>query len=299
MIAVAVSFLLALYVLGPDAVSRFLLGFTVPRRAVLLTKSEEISRALVWAVSCLGLAFLWGRWSGAFAQAWRPDALRIFFSGLYSETFFRSNQAAWFASLRPVFWMNWTLLWRTYLLVILLSVVLTWMTQFYGVVWGRLPHGFVRELFTALVLPRVAQWHVLLSKLLLPNRRLVIQLDILTKSDKLYQGTFFDKALSADGSLISVTLASPKRFDRAAYTRAKDEGVHPNPAEFWKSIPTNMFVVMASDINTINFRYTQPVQHDRLQLDSPELRQLLEQIADKVNRVRAQEHGESTSASPS
>ena len=190
MIAVAVSLLLALYVLGPDAVSRFLLGLTVPRRSVLLTKSEEISRALVWAGTCFALAYLWARWTGALDTVWRPGSLRVFFSGLYSETFFHTNQDLWFRSAHDVFWMNWALLWRLYFLVLLLSAVLTIATQYYGWLRGRLPSAFLREVFTALVLPRVAQWHVMLSKLLLPDRRLVIYLDVLTKSDKLYQGRF-------------------------------------------------------------------------------------------------------------
>ena len=290
MIAVAVSLLFALYVLGPDAISRFLLGFTVPRRAVLLTRSEEVSRALVWAATCLGLAYLWAKGTGALAEVWRPQALRICVSGLYSETFFRTNQDAWFRSLHDVFWMNWTLLWRTYVFVLLLSVALTLATQYYGWVSGRLPSDGLREVFTAIVLPRVAQWHVLLSKLLLPDRSLVIYLDVLTKSDKLYQGMLFDKALAADGSLISLTLAQPKRFDRRGYVEAKGAGGQPNAVQFWKTIPTNMFVVMASDINTINFRYATPQKADeKLETGPPELRKLLDMIADEVNAMRTRE----------
>ncbi len=290
MIAVAVSLFFALYVLGPDAVSRFLLGFTVPRRAVLLTRSEEVSRALVWAGTCLGLAYLWARWSGALDRVWRGESLRVFFAGVYSEFLFRQSPGSWFSSLHDLFWMNWVLLWRLYVIVVLLSIALTFATQYYGWISNRLPGDGLRQVFTAIVLPRVAQWHVLLSRLLLADRSLVIYLDVLTKSDKLYQGTFFDKALAADGSLISVTLASPKRFDRRSYVQAKEAGGQPEAGDFWKEIPTNMFVVMASDINTINFRYAPPQSLGRrLRTDPPELRQLLDAIADQVNAMRARD----------
>ena len=85
-------------------------------------------------------------------------------------------------------------------------------------------------------------------------------------------------------------MAQPKRFDRRGYIAAREAGEEANAAEFWKSIPTNMFVVMASDINTINFRYAPPPsRHRRLRTDPPELRLLLDTIADQVNAMRATE----------
>lgn len=299
MIAVAVSLLFALYIIGPDAVSRFLLAFTIPRRSILLTRGEEISRALVWSAVCFTFAWYWARWTGAWALVWHPASAKLFFAGLYSEAVFRADPDGWFRSARDVFWMNWTLLWRLYAGVVLLSITLTLLTVYYGLVRTRLPGRLLRQLFTAVVLPRVAQWHVLLSKLLLADRTLVITLDVLTKSDKLYQGVLFDKGLAADGSLISVTLALPKRFDRLAYVKAKDSGTKPDSATFWKTIPTEMFVIMASDINTINIRHVPPSSRvGSLKADSPELRQLLETIADQVNRMRREEAGIEVTTSP-
>lgn len=290
MIAVAVSLLFALYVLGPDAFSRFVIGLTVPRRAVVLTRSEEISRALIWAAISFFFAYVWCRAGGAWADVWRPEAFRTCFAGLYSERFFEAHQDVWFGSLHQVLVANFRLLWRLYFCVLLLSITLTLLTHFYGIVRDRLPDwGWLKNGFAALVLPRVAQWHVYLSRLLLGDRRLFISLDILTKSDKLYQGELAEKALAGDGTLVSVTLAAPKRFDRVAYVKAKEAGEAPAAEAFWKPIPTNMFVVMGSDINTINLRYLPRDRSVRgLKSGSPDLTDLLKMIAEQVKAAQAQ-----------
>lgn len=288
MIAVAVSLVFALYILGPDAFSRFVVGLTVPRRAVILTRSEEVSRALIWAAISFFFAYVWCRAGGTWAEVWRPGALRLCFAGLYSEAFFRAHQDAWFGSLHQVLWLNFSLLWRLYVSVLVLSVILTLLTHFYGVVRDWLPNwGWLKNAFAALVLPRVAQWHVYLSNLLLGDRNLFISLDILTRSDKLYQGELADKALAPDGSLVSVTLANPRRFDREAYLKDKDRLDDPATELYWTTIPTNMFVVMASDINTINLRYLPRNRSLRpLKTGSPELERLLSSIAKQVDAAR-------------
>jgi hypothetical protein len=79
----------------------------------------------------------------------------------------------------------------------------------------------------------------------------------------LYQGRFVDKTISTDGSLVSLTLSSPRRFQRDEYIEAKraneakdserkDQQFSAN--KFWKPIPTNMFIILAADIGTLNLR---------------------------------------------
>jgi len=132
MLALAITTAFALYVLGPDAFSRFVLDFSVPRRAVTLTKSEEIYRAVAWGGISLYLAYQWERWSGTIDRVWRWDQLRIVFAGIYSEQFFRENQDKWFQSLDAFWWMNWCLLWRLYCVVLLLSVTLCLLIHWYA-----------------------------------------------------------------------------------------------------------------------------------------------------------------------
>ena len=109
------------------------------------------------------------------------------------------------------------------------------------------------------VLPRIAPWHLLLSRLQLADDHLHVHLDVLTKQGILYQGRLGDKVLAADGALASITLAEPKRFRREQYCeaiKAQQEGVNPPSARaFWRSIPTNLFIIMGSEIQTINIRH--------------------------------------------
>ncbi len=70
----------------------------------------------------------------------------------------------------------------------------------------------------------MAEWHVLLSPMLLPARHLQLHADILTKSGTLYQGRITDKVLNADGSIQSVTLTEPKRYQRERYQAAEKTG---------------------------------------------------------------------------
>lgn len=290
MLAVAVSSFFALYVLGPDAFSRVVLGFTLPRRSVNLSRSEEVSRALIWAVASFSLAYLWASLDGSLAKTWNPGLFKVWFSGIDSEAYFSTHSEVWFGSLAAVLKLNRCLLLRTYAVVFLLSILLSILTHFYGVVRDSLPAWtWLREAFAAIVLPRVAPWHVLLSKLLLGDRSLSIHLDILTKADMLYQGAFADKTLAADGSLVSVTLANPRRFDREAYVQEKENGTKPSAELFWKKIPTNMFLVMASEIATVNLRYLPRDRSVRpLKAGSPDLTDLLKAIGEQVEEAKRQ-----------
>jgi hypothetical protein len=54
-LALVVTIAFALYILGPDLFSRFVLGFTVPRRNVNLTRGEEVSRAIIWAIATIAV----------------------------------------------------------------------------------------------------------------------------------------------------------------------------------------------------------------------------------------------------
>ena len=290
MIAIAVSLLIALYILGPDAVSRVVIGFTLPRRNLILTRSEEITRALVWSASSFLVAYAWCHAGGTWQRIWQPASLQTFFAGLYSEEFFRTHQGAWFSSLHPLFSFNVALLTRMYAVVLLCSLLLAIATHFYGVLRDRLPPWpWLRNALAAALLPRVAQWHIVLSNLLLGDHDLYLMVDVLTKSDKLYQGELSDKVLAADGSLISLALKHPRRFDRAGYLQANEGPTKFASQDFWKPIPSDMFLVLASDMHTLNVRYV-PRGHSvqPLKSGSPELVALLQSIAEQVQAAQQQ-----------
>jgi hypothetical protein len=286
MLALVVTLLFALYILGPDAFSRFILGFSIPRRSVTLTKSEEVYRAVLWSGAGLFASIVWLWADGNLARMRDSSTSKVFFAGLYSEQYFRENQNPWFHAALSFFWMNIAVLWRLYLVVGILSVILIVLIHYYGSIRYRVRNlSWIREFLAAVIPPRIAHWHLLLSPILLRDRGLQIHLDVLIGTDKLYQGRFVDKMLGPDGSLLSITLAQPKRFRREEYIEAKKLHDTAKADDFWRPVPTNMFLIMASTIQTINIRYL-PKDGKALKLTSDEMQALFKQLAEEVKAFK-------------
>ena len=91
--------------------------------------------------------------------------------------------------------------------------------------------------------------------MLLPSKNLVLSADVLTKNGTLYQGVVKDKMLNSDGTLNSVTLASPRRFLRDQFQKKKDDSPTTKVNDFWHNIPGNLFIIMGTDITNLNLRY--------------------------------------------
>lgn len=259
MLALLVSALVALYLLGPDLVSRWILSLQVPRRNVIQSRGEEVTRAILLAVVPLSIAILWAYATGALHRAGRFTDLQTVFSGLYSEHAFEANQAAFFASLQVLAWINLSILWRLYLLVIAIGFTFNLLIRNYNRVWNLYRNGPlerpVRFFLTSIVLPRISEWHVLLSGMRLPPGPFILVVDILTKANILYQGRIQDKMLNPDGSLHTITLASPRRFLREEFRIAQTADPEADSSDFWKAIPGNLFVLMGSDIVNLNLKY--------------------------------------------
>jgi len=291
-LALSLTFVFALYILGPDAFSRFILDFSVPRRSVTLTKSEEVYRAVTWGGVALAGAYFWERWSGCISRVWSWGELRTFFAGINSEQFFRENQDKWFESLHAVAWMNFCLLWRLYAVVLILSVILCISIHYYATIRHFLAGDSLhlrisRSVLAAIILPRIAPWHLLLSRIYVREKDVQIHLDVLTKMDILYQGRFEAKSLAADGTLVSLTLGEPKRFRREEYSDEKAKGTKPDAATFWKAIPNNIFVLMGSDIHSINIRYVPIVAALKRRPRSSDLAEQLEALRKAVEQLKA------------
>ncbi|WP_419805191.1 hypothetical protein [Terriglobus sp.] len=208
---------------------------------------------------------------------------------MYSGQFFREHQGQWFHAANQFLWLNFALLWRIYFLLLILTVLFNVVIKNYAAIRRKLAaFPRCRKVLASIVLPRVAPWHLILSGMLVPEKNLTIHVDILTKSNILYQGRLEDRQLGADGALVSVTLAEPRRFRRDQYlahqasrekssksTKKISAGVSgefsntvaagpkqdnvgttapqaDEAAVFWKTIPTNMFIVMGGEISTIN-----------------------------------------------
>lgn len=259
MIALVVSLLVAVYVLGPDLVSRWILGFVAPRKNLAQTRSEEVARGVLWSI--IPLAIAWAlRHVGPLSLA--PNSrvdLQTFFSGLYSESFFDQHRQDFFASANSFTQLNACVAARLYMVVIVGSLTVNFLIGKYGVMreWLTSHHRFswLRAALSTIILPRVSEWHVTLSPMLLASQDMNIEVDVLTKTGNLYQGALRDKMLAPDGGLQSLTLGTPKRFQREKYLDVQKNKPDTKPADFWKPIPGNLFVIMGSDITTLNVRH--------------------------------------------
>lgn len=187
--------------------------------------------------------------------------LQTFFSGLYSETFFRDHYTDFFTAANSFWQLNLCLVLRLYFVVLLASIAFDLLIIQYGKMrrWlekgGSWPKRLALKLLAIFVLPRIAEWHAILSPVLLPSKSLNIEIDILTKGGTLYAGRLADKVLAADGSLQSITLAMPRRFRREDLLKAREANPKVPIEQFWKPIPGQFFVVLASEISTLNIRH--------------------------------------------
>ncbi len=279
MLALLVSFLIAVYLLGPDLISRWAADLVVFRKTRVQSHAEEVARAVIGAAIPLVLAFLWARWSGALSRVGTRSDLETVFSALQSDNYFQSHHELFFQSLHAFFWMNFCILWRLYLLVILFSLARVAIVLNYNSIWRRLRQRWMRTLL-ATVMPRISEWDLLFSDMLLPEGSFRIMADVLTKTGGLYQGAVQDRMLNSDGSLQSITLANPRRFERAEFRKAKEEDLTTETEDFWFNIPGNLFIVMASDIANLNLRY---IRRKPLSFEpSDEEREVLSRLLDRL-----------------
>lgn len=110
-----------------------------------------------------------------------------------------------------------------------------------------------------------------------------IELDVLTKGGIMYSGRLADKMLMADGSLESLTLEGPRRFRREQYLEAKKSDPQVAATPFWKDIPGNLFVIIASEISTLNVRYIPPVR--RFGETFEDIRKALRELDKKLQAI--------------
>ena len=267
MIALISTFLVAAYFLGPDLFSRWILGFVVQRRNITQSKSEEITRGVMWAIIPLFAAWVL-RHVGPLALP--PNSridIQMFFSGLYSDSFFKEHQQDFFAAAGSFLWLNACILFRLYFIILLSAILLDVLIIKYGSVRHHLTSSAKKSkalarvctpalrLLSTLVLPRISEWHVILSPFLLPSTEMNIGVDILTKTGVVYSGALEDKAIGSDGNLLTLTLREPKRFRRDQYLEDLKKLPVPEIETYWKPIPGNLFVIMGSDIANINVRH--------------------------------------------
>jgi hypothetical protein len=272
----AASFLAALYLLGPDLISRSIIGLIAPRRSASANRGEEVSRAVLWAVVPLSLAIVWVIHTPSL-RTWGDSATVLNVYACLSTTCSGTDRTNLWPSLRGFLGMNYSLLWREYLLVVVGAIFVCLVIVNFGRLRRRLKHAFLRELLAQIVTPMLADWHVWLSDMLLPEDDLTLVADVLTKNGMLYQGTVGKEVLAADGSLQTLTLISPRRFLRDEHTAA---GKPDNTEPFWRQIPGSLFILLASDIVNLNVFYVRKV------VEPPKVQPSTEE-QDQIQKIRS------------
>lgn len=267
MLALFLTFVIAAYLLGPDLVSRWVLGFVCPRKNIIQSRGEELTRAVAWAVIPLGVAWFWAARYGPLAECASWADWKLFLLGAYSSTFFEQHSNAIFHALDAVFWWNFALLWRTYAIVLAFWILVDLIIYNFGAIrqaLNRKHWRWVIRILTLFIVPRVSEWHVLLSNMLVERKDIRIRADILTKGDVLYRGFVADKTVGSRGELSSIILADPVRFRRQEYMEVKllalksNANRSMNPDHYWAKIPSKTFIIMGPQIISINLLYSSP-----------------------------------------
>jgi hypothetical protein len=290
-IALVCTLLIAVYVLGPDLIARWILGFVVPRKTLTQSKGEEITRGLLWSLIPLSLAWL-SRHTGPVSVS--PSSkfdVETFFSGLYSDSLFREHTKDFFSSASGFIRFNACILLRMYSLVVIAAITFNLLIKRYG----RLRYWMstrpwaskLRPVLATIILPHISEWHIILSPILLPSQEMNIEVDVLTKTGTLYQGALSNKMLGTDGSLQNLTLSNPRRFRRDQFLEARKSSPDARPEDYWKVIPGNLFVIMAADITTLNVRHS-PSSVRRYGQEFNEIAEAIRVIQGKVQAIQAE-----------
>jgi hypothetical protein len=176
-----------------------------------------------------------------------------------------TSRDALFTSLPLLFHINEWLLGVIYLSVLAYSIGLGLAILHYGLLLRKLENWpKLAAVLVQLVRPWTAEWYLRLSRMLLPTKTAYIQVDVMTKADILYRGRLEEHHLAQDGSLVSITLKEPRKFKRQEFLESRKASqvesppsslLPPNPEVFWTSINGQFFVILSSDIMTLNVKY--------------------------------------------
>ena len=261
MIALSASLVLALYLVLPSLLFRALSRFFIPLRIVSGTPTQEVARAFLTAAIPFLLALgvichmpPGGLGTQSQAQATGQD-YKLVASCLYSEQTFRdSKQAFWDSFGRVARRQSQFLAWY-YALVMAEGLLVGVLAGHYG----RFKRNrFYSWLADKILLPRISEWHPLLTPFVFSDKATIVRADVLTTGDNLYRGKVSQYFLDGVGRLSGLILTDTLRFDRRSYLRDKDAGRVPDARGYWKEIPGAKFYLFADKILNLNLNYESP-----------------------------------------
>lgn len=263
MLALTLTLITAVYILGPELISRYILGWVVPRRTIQQTSSEEISRAIITAAVPFVLAVAWVTLRHIVVWSDVKSDVQTYLSAILSQKFLDDHISQFLQSARTVARIFGAVAWRLYALLIIYAIVVNILIINYGEVrnsqWMSKYPSF-RKILAAFVLPRISSWHILLKSV--SDRKSVdIRVDVMTKRDILYRGTVQELMLEPDGALSGLLITKPSRYQREKflddlkeYSEGPKTQAKPNTDNYWKKIPGHAFLIMSDQIETINLR---------------------------------------------
>jgi hypothetical protein len=294
-----VTVLATAYFVVPELLSRFILGFFFVRKALIASKSEELTRAAFWAIVPLVIAWLTRNLVFLKIPEHSRDSEKVLFLALYAEKAFPDNAQPFFHACTVFARANLCLLSRAYLLVLVGSLFLGWIARNFGWVRAR-TKNFPRfsKVLHAIVLPRTSEWHLALSTMLLTNpKQYSIEVDVMTKDGILYRGAVQEKTIGAGGTLQTLLLSSPERFLRPEFTRDrsayealldKEGSVKPESSSYWRKIPGELFLLVGSEIKSLNVRHVNTLASVK-PAEDPELNRILQELRNALTvKLRAE-----------
>ena len=279
MLTLAVTLLIALYLIAPELISRSIISSRRPVKTIPRTHTEELFHSILWVLLPLaitvfiGVPFQRSRWSVE-----RPLIAKVF-EDLYSDKLFAGDRN-FYPALHSVVILNLEMLLPLYGMVIVLSLLLV------AYETDRIPAAlhFLHPMLSVLawmLLPSIPELYLVLAVDQIPRRSDVEKhVDVLTKGGILYRGRVGSLALNNDGSLQLLQLENPRRFVPDAQ---KGEAL-PGPTldHAWLDIPGHSFVIVGAEVANLNLRFVprNPIS----ELLTPEQRTLLDRLFKEVQQ---------------
>lgn len=130
----------------------------------------------------------------------------------------------------------------------------------YGQLRNRRRSGWTKVLIwfaERIILPKVSEWHVLLTPFTLPSRGSVIKVDVLMTDGALYQGSVFKHCLDNNGELAGMIITEPKRYGRQQLLADREKNIEKPTDSYWRPIPSRQMYLMADKIMNINVNYAE------------------------------------------
>jgi len=266
-LALLITTLTAVYLLGPGLIARWILGLFVSPRVTVRSRSEELTRALLLSIVPLAAAIAEATLRRVLQWRRHSMELKTFFSSIYSDSSFREHERIgdFYHAASTFLWMNGSILWRLYAIVLPVALGFALVAWQYGKIvrWQWIQkRNWLTEFVAWMIRDHISEWHLHLSSFSLGNKAATLQADVLTVSGTLYQGALKSAIRASDGQLAGLVLSNPRRFDREPYLRRKEALQKPDANDFWKDIPSETFVISGPDISTINVREVLPTDAD-------------------------------------